>query len=66
MIFNTQKLEESFAKASTKGGVTVLSEPRLVSYPSYDGKSEINVIVSVLQDPDGFAVELNQLQEALH
>jgi len=66
MVFNTETLEDSFAKASKLPGVTVLEEPHLVSYPSYDGSSTITVMVSALQDPDGFTVELNQLQEALH
>jgi len=66
MVFNTKTLEKSFAQATKVDGVNVLSEPSLVKYPSYDGKGEISVKVSVLQDPDGFTVELNQLQEALH
>jgi len=66
MVFNTQNLQSSLAKAKQIEGVVMLSEPKLVSYPSYDGKSTISVLVSVLQDPDGFTVELNQLQEALH
>jgi hypothetical protein len=32
-----------------------------VEYPSYDGTGSIPVMVSVLIDPDGFVVELNQL-----
>ena len=47
-------------------GVTVITEPTEVTYPSYDGNSTIRVLVSTVQDPDGFTVELNQLQEALH
>ena len=66
LVFNTQKLESGFEKASRIDGVKVLSEPGLVSYPSYDGSSTISVMVSVLQDPDGFTVELNQLQEDIH
>jgi len=66
MVFNTKTLEKSFAQATKVDGVNVLSEPSLVKYSSYDGKGEISVKVSVLQDPDGFTVELNQLQEALH
>ncbi len=66
LVFNSDELETSFAKATTLEGVTVLSEPSLVSYPSYDGSSEIRVMVSVVQDPDGFVVELNQLQDPLH
>lgn len=65
LVFNTSKLEESFAAAAALPGVTVLSEPELVSYPSYDGESTIRVMMSALQDPDGFTVELNQLLDEL-
>ncbi len=66
LIFNLEQLDEAFAKASAIEGVTVVSEPELVTYPSYDGTSTISVKVSTVQDPDGFTIELNQLQEALH
>ncbi len=66
LIFNLEQLDEAFAKASTIEGVTVVSEPELVTYPSYDGTSTISVKVSTVQDPDGFTIEVNQLQEALH
>ncbi|MEE4173551.1 MAG: VOC family protein [Xanthomonadales bacterium] len=66
LIFNLERLDEAFAKASAIEGVTVVSEPELVTYPSYDGTSSISVKVSTVQDPDGFTIELNQLQEALH
>lgn len=66
LIFNLERLDEVFAKASAIEGVTVVSEPELVTYPSYDGTSTISVKVSTVQDPDGFTIELNQLQEALH
>lgn len=66
MVFNSETLNESFAKAKKLPGVVILSEPHLVEYPSYDGKGKIRVLMSALQDPDGFVVELNQLQEKLH
>jgi catechol 2,3-dioxygenase-like lactoylglutathione lyase family enzyme len=66
LIFNLDQLDEAFAKASAIEGVTVVSEPELLTYPSYDGTSTISVKVSTVQDPDGFTIELNQLQEALH
>jgi catechol 2,3-dioxygenase-like lactoylglutathione lyase family enzyme len=66
LIFNLEKLDEAFAKARAIEGVTVVSEPELVTYPSYDGTSTISVKVSTVQDPDGFTIELNQLQESLH
>lgn len=66
LVFNTSELEESFARARQVPGVVVLDEPALVTYPSYGGDSTISVLVSSLQDPDGFTIELNQLQEDLH
>ena len=61
LLFNAQDLDATFAKARAAIGVRVLSEPRRVEYPSYDGQSTIPVMVSVLTDPDGFVIELNQL-----
>ena len=66
MVFNLEDLPGSFARATSIPGVVVLDEPMPVSYPSYDGEGTIDVIVSSIQDPDGFTVELNQLQEPLH
>lgn len=66
LLFNTADLASSFAEASAVQGVKVLNEPRLTQYPSYDGEGTISVNVSVLTDPDGFVVELNQLLEELH
>ena len=43
------------------GAVRVLNEPTKTSYPNYDGSGTIDVMVSVLTDPDGFVIELNQL-----
>lgn len=61
LLFNSHDLEAAFARARTVNGVRVLSEPALTNYPSYDGSGTIPVMVSVLTDPDGFVVELNQL-----
>ena len=66
MVFNLEDLTGSFERATAVPGVVVLDEPAPVSYPSYDGEGTIEVLVSSLQDPDGFTVELNQLQVPLH
>ncbi len=65
LLFNVEDLEGSFARARAVDGVVVIDEPMPVSYPSYDGEGVIDVIVSTLQDPDGFTIELNQLQSEL-
>lgn len=61
LLFNAEDLETTFDTARDVLGVRVLSEPSLTEYPSYDGSGKIKVMVSVLTDPDGFVVELNQL-----
>ncbi|MEM1411814.1 MAG: VOC family protein [Pseudomonadota bacterium] len=66
LIFNLEELDQTFERASAIEGVTVVTEPQLVTYPSYDGSSTISVKVSTVQDPDGFTIELNQLQEDIH
>ena len=65
LLFNVEDLSGTFARASNVAGVVVIDEPTPVSYPSYDGESTIDVIVSTVQDPDGFTVEINQLQGEL-
>jgi catechol 2,3-dioxygenase-like lactoylglutathione lyase family enzyme len=66
LLFNAEDLKSTFARARAVNGVRVLYEPRETQYPSYDGESMIRVKVSVLTDPDGFVIELNQLLEELH
>ena len=61
LLFNSHDLESTFAKARAVPGVRALYEPTETAYPSYDGKGTIPVMVSVLTDPDGFVIELNQL-----
>ena len=65
LVFNIENLESAFEAASQVKGATVLSDPREVTYPSYDGSTTLRVIVSAMQDPDGFTVELNKLLDAL-
>jgi len=61
LLFNANDLDATFAKAKSVQGVRVLSKPVRREYPSYDGTGTIAVMVSVLTDPDGFVIELNQL-----
>ena len=61
LLFNAEDLDATFARARAVRGVRVLFEPGRREYPSYDGKGTIPVMVSVLTDPDGFVIELNQL-----
>ena len=61
LLFNASDLDARFAAAAAVPGVTVLSEPEEVTFPSYDGTGSIPVRMSTLIDPDGYIVELNQL-----
>ncbi len=57
LLFNTTELDAVFAAAAASPGVTVLSEPTYREYPG-DGVT-YEVMVSMLRDPDGHIVELN-------
>jgi catechol 2,3-dioxygenase-like lactoylglutathione lyase family enzyme len=59
LLFNTTDLDARFAAAAAVPGVAVISEPRERRYPSPAG--DIIVTVSMLVDPDGHTIELNQL-----
>ena len=66
LVFNIQDLDQRWEKVLAVPGVRLLSEPTVTQYPSYDGKGTISVMVSVIKDPDGFVLELNQLLSELH
>lgn len=59
LLFNSKNLDEVFPKAAGVNGVKVIGEPHLRKYPSPAG--DIEVMVSMLVDPDGHTVELNKL-----
>ena len=59
LLFNSRTLAETFPRAAAVPGVRVIGEPKLRKYPSPAG--DIEVMVSMLVDPDGHTVELNQL-----
>lgn len=61
LLFNSNNLAQIYENAKNVLGTRVLFEPTRREYPSYDGEGTIPVIVSVLTDPDGFVIELNQL-----
>jgi catechol 2,3-dioxygenase-like lactoylglutathione lyase family enzyme len=67
MVFNTKDLQAKFEKVKAAPGVRIAEAPHPVTYPSYDGKSVINVMFSSFYDPVGNYVELNEiLDEKLH
>ena len=61
IIVNTDDVETRCAAAARLPDVTVTSEPRLQTYPSRDGGDPIRVMGCNVLDPDGVAVEINQL-----
>ena len=60
LLFNTHDLDARFDQIKNTPGVEVITAPSFRKYPSYDGKSMIEVKVSTIYDPDGFLVEYNQ------
>lgn len=59
-LFATTDLEAKFKAAKQVPGVVGVSPPRVVNYPNYDGSGTIPVKVSIVSDPDGFILEINE------
>jgi catechol 2,3-dioxygenase-like lactoylglutathione lyase family enzyme len=60
-VFNVKNAAAKFDAARRMPGVRVIDEPTKTTYPGYGGKGIIPVLVSTLTDPDGYAIELNEL-----
>lgn len=60
MVVNATDLDTRWESVRSVPGVKVLSEPSLVEYPA-PGGGVIPVMVSMVRDPDGYFVELNQI-----
>ena len=61
IVVNTNDVEARCAAAAAVPGATMTAEPRLQTYPSRDGGPDIRVMGCNVFDPDGIAVEINQL-----
>lgn len=59
-LFATTDLEAKYEAANLVPGVVGISQPRVVHYPNYDGTGTIPVKVSIVSDPDGFILEINE------
>lgn len=57
LLFNTSELDSVYPAATAVEGVEVLFEPAFREYPG-DGVT-YRVMVSMIRDPDGYLVELN-------
>ena len=61
LIFNTDGLEARWPNIENAPGVEIISKPKLTSYPGYEGKGKIRVLVSKFYDADGYILEVNQI-----
>ena len=60
VVVNAADLDARWQRVRTVPGVRVMSEPSLIEYPA-PGGGVIPVMVSMVRDPDGYFVELNQI-----
>jgi len=60
MVVNAADLDTRWEQVRSVPGVEVMSEPSLIEYPA-PGGGVIPVMVSMVRDPDGYFVELNQI-----
>lgn len=60
MVVNAADLDARWERVKAVPGVKVLSEPERIEYPA-PGGGVIPVMVTMVRDPDGYFVELNQI-----
>lgn len=60
IVINASDLNTRWLLVEQTKGVTVMSAPELIEYPRANG-SKIRAMVSMIQDPDGYWLEINQL-----
>ena len=63
IVINATDLDERWPRVAAAPGVEVIEAPELVSYPRAGG-GEIRVNVTMIRDPDGYWLEINQLLDA--
>ena len=63
IVINASDLDERWQKVASSPGVQVVDAPSIVEYPRADG-SKIKVNVTMIRDPDGYWLEINQLLDA--
>lgn len=63
MVINAADLDKRWDKVEKSPGVNVIEAPELVHYPRAGG-GKIAVMVSMIRDPDGYWLEINQLLDA--
>jgi catechol 2,3-dioxygenase-like lactoylglutathione lyase family enzyme len=60
MVVNATDLDARWAKVKAVPGVQVIGEPERIEYPA-PGGGVIPAMVTMVRDPDGYFVELNQI-----
>lgn len=60
MVVNAADLDARWERVKAVPGVKVISEPERIEYPA-PGGGVIPVMVTMVRDPDGYFVELNQI-----
>ena len=63
MVINASDLDSRWSAIETSPEITVIEAPHKVEYPRADG-GKIAVMVSMIRDPDGYWLEVNQLLDA--
>ena len=63
MVINVSDLDTRWAAVEKSPKVAVIEAPHHVEYPRADG-GKIAVMVSMIRDPDGYWIEVNQLLDA--
>ncbi len=63
LVINAKDLKQRWQAIAQTPRVSVIDEPDLVHYPRANG-AKIAVLVSMIRDPDGYWLEINQLLDA--
>ncbi len=63
IVINATDLDTRWEKIASSPGVKVIEAPKLVHYPRAGG-GKIAVKMSMIQDPDGYWLEINHLLDA--
>ena len=63
MVMNVSDLDTRWKSVEQSPKVAVIEAPHHVEYPRADG-GKIAVMVSMIRDPDGYWIEVNQLLDA--
>jgi catechol 2,3-dioxygenase-like lactoylglutathione lyase family enzyme len=63
IVINASDLDTRWKQVAATPDITIIDAPKLVEYPRADG-GKIKVMVSMVRDPDGYWLEINQLLDA--